>query len=79
MGQSVDDQQLSILWTKAALVSISLAGFINVIDPELGQLKKASNFKHMNRQQLVNDAVYLLPRYFSLCSPYYFSILPIFN
>ncbi|PAV57649.1 hypothetical protein WR25_23291 [Diploscapter pachys] len=41
MGQSVDDQQLSILWTKAALVSISLAGFINVIDPELGQLKKA--------------------------------------
>ena len=46
MGQSVDDQQLSILWTKAALVSISLAGFINLIDPELGQLKKASNSKY---------------------------------
>ncbi|CAB3399397.1 unnamed protein product [Caenorhabditis bovis] len=33
-GSTVEDQQLSVLWTKQALVSVSLAGFISVINPE---------------------------------------------
>uniref|UniRef100_A0A1I7XM82 G_PROTEIN_RECEP_F1_2 domain-containing protein n=1 Tax=Heterorhabditis bacteriophora TaxID=37862 RepID=A0A1I7XM82_HETBA len=40
LGNTVDDQQLGVSWTAGALISISLAGFLNFIDPELGQVSK---------------------------------------
>lgn len=32
MGNAVEDQQLSIVWTNNALISVSLSGFINYLD-----------------------------------------------
>lgn len=38
VGTRIEDQQLGIIWTKQALVSISANGFINFVNPELGSI-----------------------------------------
>ncbi|UMM41075.1 hypothetical protein L5515_017498 [Caenorhabditis briggsae] len=38
IGSKIEDQQLGIIWTKQALVSISATGFVNLINPELGSV-----------------------------------------
>ncbi|KAK6109972.1 Actin-interacting protein 1 [Brugia pahangi] len=40
IGKSVDDQQLSIIWTKVFLAGVSLSGFINILDLESGSVSK---------------------------------------
>lgn len=40
-GNTIEDQQLSVVWSSQALVSVSLSGFFNFIDPELGQVSKS--------------------------------------
>lgn len=43
IGATVDDQQLSVIWSKIiGIVSVSLSGFLNFINAELGQIEKAS-------------------------------------
>ncbi|CAB3408013.1 unnamed protein product [Caenorhabditis bovis] len=39
-GTTIEDQQLSILWTKKALISLSLSGFVNFLSPELGTIEE---------------------------------------
>ncbi|VDK43582.1 unnamed protein product [Cylicostephanus goldi] len=41
-GDSVDDQQVGITWSPKALVSVSLAGFVNFIDPA-GKVAKVNH------------------------------------
>ncbi|EJW73506.1 hypothetical protein WUBG_15585, partial [Wuchereria bancrofti] len=40
IGKNVDDQQLSIIWTKVFLVGVSLSGFLNILDLESGSVSK---------------------------------------
>ncbi|VDN41572.1 unnamed protein product, partial [Gongylonema pulchrum] len=40
IGNSVDDQQLCVVWTKSFLVGISLSGFVNILDLESGSVSK---------------------------------------
>lgn len=42
-GNAIEDQQLSVLWIQDALLSVSLSGFINYINPELGQVEKVAH------------------------------------
>ncbi|CAI5442692.1 unnamed protein product [Caenorhabditis angaria] len=37
-GSSIDDQQLGIVWTSKYLMSVSLSGFLNKIDPVSGKI-----------------------------------------
>lgn len=37
---SIDDQQLGVVWLKNVIISCSLSGFINYVDPETMSLKK---------------------------------------
>lgn len=39
-GKALEDQQLSVLWTKTQLISVNLAGFIHYLDPDSGAITK---------------------------------------
>lgn len=39
-GASIDDQQLGVVWLKDMIVSVSLSGFINYVDPETQSVSK---------------------------------------
>ncbi|GMT36944.1 hypothetical protein PFISCL1PPCAC_28241 [Pristionchus fissidentatus] len=40
-GNAVEDQQLAIVWSASSLISVALSGYLNFIDPELGQVSKS--------------------------------------
>lgn len=39
-GNGLEDQQLAIIWLNDLIVSVSLAGFVNYIDPETSSISK---------------------------------------
>uniref|UniRef100_A0A914CY87 Translation initiation factor beta propellor-like domain-containing protein n=1 Tax=Acrobeloides nanus TaxID=290746 RepID=A0A914CY87_9BILA len=61
IGPNVDDQQLSVMWLKNFIVSVSLSGFVNFIDPEtasIARIIKGHN-KPITALTLSHDKKYL--------------------
>lgn len=40
MGSKIEDQQLGIVWTKSALITVSVSGFLNFLNPDDGSVEK---------------------------------------
>lgn len=60
-GNAVEDQQLSVVWTKSQLFSVSLSGFIHYLDVETGSVAKTlkGHFKPITAFALSEDKSFI--------------------
>ena len=77
MGQTVDDQQLGCLWSGDFILSVSLSGYINYLDPATGKPSRILKGHNKPITKVTISVVYRLTSVIK--GKYYYVLLILFQ